>query len=405
MVIDALGSGLFGPFTLLYGHAVIGLSLPVAGLAASVASALGLAAGPVAGSMVDRVGAARVVIAGNALAAAGSVGLLLARDLVGFTVASVICAASQRAFWAAFAPLVADIVAVHERERWFGRLRAARYVGATAGGALAGVALLLGERTGLRAMVAIDALSYAVAAALILSTGAAARAEIVAAASARPGRGPRDRPPRSGYRAALADRDNLLLAVLNVCCTLLCTAWLLAMPVYVLDHLHLAAWLPGLLAAVGTGALATTVLVAHRLTVGRSRLRVLAAANLLFAAGCVAFAMAAGPSAPLVSAALLVVAVAALGVGEAVYAPTADALPLVIAPADLAGRYTAVHQFAWGVSGAIAPALTGALLGAGAATVWWVLAAVALATAGAYRLARPAVRARAGLAGAAGGAR
>lgn len=58
-----------------------------------------------------------------------------------------------------------------------------------------------------------------------------------------------------------------------------------------------------------------------------------------------------------------------LGFGEAAYAPTADSLPLELAPPGLDARYTAVHQLAWGISGAIAPSLAAALLVAGRATL------------------------------------
>ena len=52
---------------------------------------------------------------------------------------------------------------------------------------------------------------------------------------------------------------------------------------------------------------------------------------------------------------LLVAGMVILGFGESAYAPTADLVPLELAPPGLAGRYTAVHQLAWGVSGAVAP--------------------------------------------------
>lgn len=86
--------------------------------------------------------------------------------------------------------------------------------------------------------------------------------------------------------------------------------------------------------------------------------------------------------------ALLPLGIVALGLGEAAYAPSADSLPLELAPAGLSGRYTAVHQLGWGVSAAIAPVLAGALLAAGRPTLWVVLCAASLALALAYVVAR-----------------
>ena len=46
---------------------------------------------------------------------------------------------------------------------------------------------------------------------------------------------------------------------------------------------------------------------------------------------------------------VLLVAAVAIGLGEALYGPTADTLPLVLAGPGLAGRYTALHQVACAV--------------------------------------------------------
>jgi MFS family permease len=83
---------------------------------------------------------------------------------------------------------------------------------------------------------------------------------------------------------------------------------------------------------------------------------------------------------------LLVGAMALLGLGEAVYAPTADALPVALAPPGLLGRYAAIHQMAWGISETIAPLLVAGLLVTGIYAIWIALAALAAITAFAYRV-------------------
>jgi hypothetical protein len=147
MVIDAIGSGLVTPFILLVGHVLVGLSLPATGVAAAI------------GSAVDRFGAGRVVVSANLIGAVGDVGLLLSHNALAFAAASAVCALGVRAFWSAFTPLISAIASVEDREKWFGWLRGARYVGLTLGGALASLALLAGEKTGLRIVVAGDAAS------------------------------------------------------------------------------------------------------------------------------------------------------------------------------------------------------------------------------------------------------
>ena len=347
-------------------------------------------AGPSRGSAVDRFGAGRVVVSANLIGAIGDVGLLLAHDILAFAAASAVCALGVRAFWSAFTPLISAIAPVEDREKWFGWLRGARYVGLSLGGALASLALLAGEKTGLRIVVAGDAASYIVAGCLVLAT----------ARVPGPARAPtKGRPtPQPGYRAALADRGNLLLALLNVLCTVLATAPLLALPVYVLDQFPKAPWLPGALYATVSSALAVVVSVAYRPTQGRRRLRILAVSGSLWTLGCIAFA-AAGPAPLALGLGLLFIAAALLGIAEAVYAPTAGALPLVLAPPGLAGRYTALHQSAWGVSSVISPILASSLLTLTPHAVWLVMGAIAGLTTIASLRVRPALVRRAGVAG------
>lgn len=388
MVVDSFGSGLFGPFGLLYAHVVVGLALPTAGATLAAVGLLALACGPVAGALVDRFTAARVAAAGNLLAAVGGAVLLIARDLPLFALGSFLTAGAVRMFWAAFAPLVGDAVQPPDRERWFGLLRGSRYAGMAAGGLLASAVLLLGQHRGLLVMVAVDTASFLLAALLIATARVPRRAHVAATDSARP-----------SYRVAIRDRANLVLASLNVVATLLITVPAIAMPVYVLSVLELAAWVPGLLAGTGTVALAVGVVVMHRLTTGRRRLIVLATASVGWTLGALAYAAAPLPTAGW-TLAVLFVAVLAIGLGEAVYGPTADALPLAIAPPGMAGRYTAVHQMAWGISGAGAPALVGALVDTRPLLLWLILAGLAGAMALTYLLLPTSTQARAARVGA-----
>lgn len=374
MMVDSFGSGLFGPFGLLYAHVVVGLSLPAAGAALAAVGVAALALGPVAGALVDRFTAARVAVAGNLCAALAGGLLFLARDLPLFLLASFLGAAAIRTFWAAFVPLVGDAVEPTTRERWFGLLRGARYAGMAAGGLMASAVMLLGQQRGLLLMVALDGVSYLVAGLLIASAGVRPRTLAPGTAGSPP-----------SYRTALRDRGNLALALLNVVATSLITAPAIAMPVYVLSVLDQPVWVPGMLAGTGTAALAIGVTVVHRLTANRRRLMVLASANLVWAIGALAYATASLSLAGL-TVIVLFVAVVAFGVGEALYGPTADALPLAIAPPGMAGRYTAIHQIAWGISGAGAPALVGTLMGRGPVLLWLILAALAVTAATAYRL-------------------
>ncbi len=170
---------------------------------------------------------------------------------------------------------------------------------------------------------------------------------------------------RKGYRAVLTDRGNIALAAMNVIATLLVTAPLLAMPILVIDQLHFAVWLPALLGALNTVTIAVPTFFVARLLGRRSSLTALVVASVMWAAGCLTYAIA---SLNILAIVLLPLGIVALGLGEAAYAPSANSVPLALAPAGLSGRYTAVHQLGWGISAAIAPVLAAGFLAAGGPT-------------------------------------
>ncbi|TML36339.1 MAG: MFS transporter [Actinobacteria bacterium] len=336
------------------------------------------------------MGAPRVVAAANLLGLAGCLSLLFWTNGWGYGVGAFFLSANLRTFWAAFTPLVAGIAGAAELEKWFGRLRGARYVGIVCGQGLSGVFFVAGLHTGLRLLVLANGLSFVVALALVLAAARVRRAPAVS---------PEEEPqqPRRGYRPVLADRVNVALAGLNVLVTLLMIAPVIVLPVFILDRLKLPTWLPGALGALLTATATVGLLFGARLVRGRRRLRNLEIAAAIWAIGCAAFLLA--PLALALAYTALVAGVLLLGLGEAFYAPTADALPAALAPLDLRGRYAALHQMAWGISEAIAPTLGAAALSVGSSALWLSLVAIALATALAYRVIEGPVRGRDGITG------
>jgi MFS family permease len=388
MFVDTFGGGLLVPFELVYALKIAHLSLPAAGLILSAGAAASIAAGPIAGAAVDRLGPVHVVVVANALGIAGCAALLAWKNAWGYGLAAFLLSANMRVFWAAYTPLVASIAAADELEHWFGRLRGARYIGLSAGQALSGLAFVAGQNDGLRLIVAANGVSFAIVITLVLFAAGQIQSTVTTD----------EQPASGGYRAALADRANLALAALNVVATVLLTAPILALPVFVLERLHLSTWLPGLLTGLVTATAAAGLIFITRLVRGRRRLR-----NMQSAMGVWTLAFALFGAAPVdrnLAYAVLFVGTFFVGVGEAVYAPTADALPAVLAPPHLRGRYAALHQIAWGISETITPALVGVLLASGAYTLWFVLGATAFGGAIAYRAVEPIVGSRDGVAGA-----
>jgi MFS family permease len=374
MLVDTLGSGLVVPFELLFGTVVVGLPLAQTGLGLSIGTGASILIGPLAGVFADRWGPVPVVVAANLAAAIGSLLLLSVHGFAAFVLVCFVVSGSTRAFWAAYTPLVGYVVGGDRLETWFGRFRAIRYAGIALGGGAAGLAVLPGLEVGLRVVLVLDAVSYVAAVALLVL---AARMQVPGRATAESSGG-----TQGGYRAALTDPPNLALVGLNVLATTMLIAPWLGMPILVINQLGLPAWVAGVLAAVGTVSVAVPLLFTSRLAQGRSRVRVLAMASAFWALGSLVFLLAAiGLGAP---ALVVATAIVILGIGEAIYSPIADALPLALAPIGLGGRYSALHQLAWGVSSTFAPALVALLLSLNRSALWLAMAGVGLGTTVAY---------------------
>jgi MFS family permease len=140
IAIDAVGSGVWMPVSMLYFLAVTPLSLVQVGLAMSIASLLTLPLTLVVGGVVDRYGAKRVLQLGNVLQAIGFAAYPFAHSLPVVVLVVAVAAAGRTAFWGSYAPMVAAISAAGEREKWFGFLGALR----NSGFAVASFLLLLG---------------------------------------------------------------------------------------------------------------------------------------------------------------------------------------------------------------------------------------------------------------------
>ncbi len=92
ILINAIGYGLFAPFSILYFHQVVGLSLPLVGLGLSIATGVGLVATPLGGPLIDRFGARQVAVVTNLLSAAGFAAYLSVHSFAGFLIVALFLA-------------------------------------------------------------------------------------------------------------------------------------------------------------------------------------------------------------------------------------------------------------------------------------------------------------------------
>ena len=342
--IDFLGTGLFLPFSLLYFTRAVGLPLPAVGLALSIAMTMTLPLVPVTGLIVDRFGTKRVVLLAQFLQGAGFLGYLVVRNIPMLLGMALLTAIGQRLFWSTYFTLLAEIAAPHERDRWYGLGAATRNAGLGLGSLLAGVVVGANAILGYHLVVIADALSFFLAAGLLLF---GVRASILQRSAS---------PQRSGYRLILRDRAFLVLVAANVIFALCSLMLGIGVPVYVAGALRAPLWVIGAIMALSTALIAILQTVVVRLLEPYRRTRVLILTGWLWGAWCGLLALAQlVPRAFLISFLLIVTCVYALA--ELIHDPTSNTLAAEVGEACQRGRYLALFQLSWSLAGIIAPGL------------------------------------------------
>ncbi len=352
--------------SVLYFLASTSLSLVDIGLALSLASLLRLPFSPVLGSLVDRLGAKRVLLAANLLQAGGFVAYVFVDSFTGVVAASAVVQLGQTAFWGSFSPVVAAISEPGERERWFGFLGALRNASFAIGGLVAAAAITVGTSAAYTTVVIVNAASYLVTFALLLSVPDA-RADPDAATSAS-----------GGWLQVLGDRAYLALVATNFTYAIAAMALNVAMPVYFTQLLGLPGWVAGAVFTLNTVMIGLGQgLVVNAMTgATRSNILVVGAGLTLVSYGVLLSASWVPVLAGVVVA--LVAAVVYTG-GELVGGPVLAALATEAAPTALRGRYVSLYQTSWNVSSTVAPVTMTWLLERGASQTWLALGAVAAA--------------------------
>ncbi|MCI1260972.1 MAG: MFS transporter [Tetrasphaera jenkinsii] len=382
--IDALGSGVFIPVSVLYFLVTTDVGKTRVGLAMSLAAVMAVPFVLVAGGLVDRFGAKRIILAGNLIQAVAFVGYVFADTFWAIVAVETLAALGQSAFWSAYSNLVAASTEPGEREVWFGFLGALRNVGFAIGGLAAGAVVMIGTDRAFHALVLANAVSYLFAFAALTRVPAG-------------GPVPRDAGvARPGWGMVLRDHPYLVLVTTNAAYALSTVSLNIAMPVYAIDVLRLPGWVSGALFTVNTIMVGLGQGLVVRRMSGHRRFRIIVLAFGMYAAGFLVLA-ASGTLPRAAAVAGVLVAVGIYTFGEMLGGPPLSASSVEAAPEELRGRYLAAYQLSWVVAGIVAPALYLTLLDHDRFSVWGAL--ILIATVGAslvqslgHRL--PAVSAR-----------
>ena len=367
--IDAVGSGLFFTFYLLYLTQVAGFSLGTAGAVLSLSSAFALAANPIAGSLVDRIGARQMMLASQVICAIGYGGLFFVEgSLSRLVIFSTLAVLGERIFWVGFPSLISIMAPQHERDRWFAFMGMTREAGFGVGGLLAALIVGLLGTDGYRVLVVANALSFALAALIIWLR---VPSPVVEA----------QRQDHGGWRTVLRDRPVMKMAAANTAAVMTVLIGFLAMPIYVVENLDLPGWLPGLLFVATTLVLALGQSLALRWVVGWRRTRIYMLAACFWVAGAIVFALGQVVPGKLLIPYMFLAIVVTVG-GDVFHAPQNNGLPSAMAPDALRGRYLALFSLTWGIGRTVAPGVVSALLWLGPTWPWIGMTVMAFLVAG-----------------------
>ncbi len=369
LAVDAVGTGLYLPLSMVYFLTVTDLSEARVGLLLTAAMACSFLLPLLVGRIVDRIGPRPMVIAGQLLQAAGFFLYLGVAGPVSLFLAALTEAVGVRAYWSSVFALIVEQADDQARDQWFARAGMIRAAGTGAGTVLAGVLLAFASQHAYWAMVLTDAVSFVVAAVII---------GLFVRGTRRPSGAPIRQSP-GGTGSLLRDRTYLALIAVNIPFNI-CTVFLaVALPVYVTRGLHAPGWAVGAFFTITTVAVATGTAEATRRARRRtSRGGAMAWGGRLWAAWCAAAAMAVLlPRGPLLVGYLALVMLL-WATAEMLHGPASNALCAQAAPQGARGTYLAAFQYSFATADMVTPGLFGVLYGVDRVLPWVAVGCLAL---------------------------
>jgi MFS family permease len=359
------------PIVIVFLHEGRGLSLASAGLVLAAAGAAGFVGTVLAGVGADRFGAGRTTIAGLALSGAGTAGFLAVHSVGVAVLVSSLQGAGFAITWVGMFPLLIRAVDDRRREDVLGVTYGAINLGLGVGSLIAGTILAVSPDA-FDVLFVVDAVSYALFAALLIALGVL-----------------RDEPRGGAPAASLAAygpvvRDTRLLAATAISFLLVVAGYsqiTSAFPAWATGPAGVSRSIVGVAFAANTWAIVVAQLVVLRLVRDWRRTRAVAVTGLIFGASWLVVLAAGEASNATLAAAGLIAGLAVFGVGETFLSPSLPGIVNRLTGEETRGRYVAFYSLSWQAGPMIGPLIAGAALGAGNGTALFLGLAAACALA------------------------
>ena len=367
-LIDATGTGMFLPITVLYFTRIAGLSAAEVGAGLSASGMVGLAASPLGGFLLDRADARWVLLPTLAVRAACFFAYASVHSVVAFIPLVCLAGAASQVGRPARNMLVTQIAAGAERVRLLAFASTARNVGFGAGGLLASAALVSNSQAGYLVILGVNAASYVASAALL------------------PGMPPRHNscrghPAITQRWAVLRDRSYVLLATLNSLLLIHDSVLVVGLPLWLAEKTAAPKLLTGILFTLNTAMVATLQIRASRGgTTVLGAARAYRRSGFAFLAACAVFASSLHLGAVLASVTLALGVVALTG-SEIWGAVGEWGVSLGLAPEDVRGQYLSLYSMSFGLQRVFGPAVVAFVITNGGRAGWLLLGAAVLVTA------------------------
>lgn len=364
-MLDAIGTGLIMPLTVLFFVIHEHVAAHLVGLGMSIGGVIALALAPLGGQLVDHIGSKRALIAAWLLGCAAVACYALVRNWLEIIVVITALAFAGNLSGTARSTLLAGIVEDTQISRVMAIARSFRNAGYGIGGLLATAALATGG-TGFLLAVYGDAASFLLAALLV--SGMASRL-------AEPAQAAHDRDEiRLG--AVLTDWRYLAVTAFDALTSFHQVALQIALPLWVVLYTHAPRALVGLLFTLNTAAVVVAQVRVSRDVRGLADAPATYVRCALSMAGAGAAFLGSHYVGAVPAVALLVVG-ALLMTGAEMFAAAAEwVVSFGLSDDGHRGKYLAVYSMGGSLGDAVGPSVSTALMSGGAVMVWPVIAAI-----------------------------